>query len=236
MCPCNSAHKNEMHTVFFGGIAQYYDSAGIMVQNFDVPFVKTIARVTRDSSGKMTEYKLPIEMPTYLGAGSEFIPTPNIPRYRNGVIDLDALSDSSQFIGYIFGGIASTDKNIFFTDMDGLSEASALIFKVMLSKGQTTSTDQVNPYSQGNLNMVVHPNPNQGQFNVQFNLIRPSDVVLTVLTEGGSEILKKKFTNVPQGVNRIEVDLENISADGLVIIHLQSEGDRATQQVLIENR
>jgi hypothetical protein len=53
-----------MHTVFFGGIAQYYDSLGILVQDNNVPFVKTIARVTRDASGTMAEYKLPIVMPT----------------------------------------------------------------------------------------------------------------------------------------------------------------------------
>ena len=46
---------------FFGGIAQYYDSLGILVQDNNVPFVKTIARVTRDASGTMAEYKLPIE-------------------------------------------------------------------------------------------------------------------------------------------------------------------------------
>ncbi|MBK7469087.1 MAG: hypothetical protein IPJ43_21175 [Saprospiraceae bacterium] len=38
---------------FFGGIAQYYYSNNIMVQDNNVPFVKTIARVTRDSAGRM---------------------------------------------------------------------------------------------------------------------------------------------------------------------------------------
>ena len=70
--PLYSVSANEMHTVFFGGIAQYYDSLGILVQNNNVPFVKTIARVTRNSIGVMAEYKLPIEMPSLLGAGSEF--------------------------------------------------------------------------------------------------------------------------------------------------------------------
>ncbi|MBK9718257.1 MAG: hypothetical protein IPO85_12235 [Saprospiraceae bacterium] len=41
-----------------------------MVQDNNVPFVRTIARVTRDASGTMAEYKLPIAMPTLLGAGS----------------------------------------------------------------------------------------------------------------------------------------------------------------------
>ena len=49
-------------------------SAGVMVQNSDVPFVKTIAAVITDSGGKISEYKLPFEMPSLLGAGAEFIP------------------------------------------------------------------------------------------------------------------------------------------------------------------
>lgn len=53
--PLYSASNNEMHNVFFGGIAQYYDSLGVLVQDNNVPFVKTIARVTRNSSGTMAE-------------------------------------------------------------------------------------------------------------------------------------------------------------------------------------
>jgi hypothetical protein len=233
--PLYSADKNEMHTVFFGGIAQYFDSSGIMVQDFDVPFVKTIARITRDSSGKMTEYKLPIEMPTFLGAGSEFIPNENLTRYDNGVIDLDALQDSSQFIGYIFGGIASSEKNIFFSNIDGLSDASEQIFRVLVSKDQTSSSHQVNDYSTGNLNLNVHPNPNNGQFNVQFNLIRRSDVVMTVLTENGSEVLRKTFPNVAMGVNTVEVDLTKSKRGGVMILSLESNGDKAVRKIYVEN-
>lgn len=105
-------HKNEMNTVFFGGIAQYYDSLGILTQNNDVPFVKTIARVSRNVSGEMSEHKLPIEMPTFFGAGSEFIPNGSLPRYANGVFKYDSLSNDTTIIGYIYGGISSTAANI----------------------------------------------------------------------------------------------------------------------------
>lgn len=43
--PMYSASNNEMHNIFFGGIAQYYDDLGVLVQDNNVPFVKTIARV-----------------------------------------------------------------------------------------------------------------------------------------------------------------------------------------------
>lgn len=112
--PIYSASNNEMHTVFFGGIAQYYDSLGILVQDNNVPFVKTIARVTRDASGTMAEYKLPIAMPTLLGAGSEFIPINTLPHYSNEVFKLDNFTADTTLVGYIYGGISSTAANIFF--------------------------------------------------------------------------------------------------------------------------
>ena len=133
--PLYSAKANEMHNMFFGGIAQYSDSAGIQVQNNDVPFVKTITRVTRNSSGKMTENKLSIEMPTFLGAGAEFIPTENLPTYGNDVIKLDELPSGSTLLGYIYGGINSSIPNIFWINDGTQSVTSSSIFKVDIVKG-----------------------------------------------------------------------------------------------------
>ena len=130
--PLYSADSREMHNLFFGGIAQYTDSAGIRIQNDNVPFVKTIARVTRDRTGKMTEYKLPVEMPSFLGAGSEFIPVRNLPKYENEVIQLDAIQRDSTLVGYLFGGIESTESEIFWSNNGTQSSASGVIFKVFL--------------------------------------------------------------------------------------------------------
>ena len=134
--PVYSANKKEMHSVFFGGIAQYYDSLGTMIKDNNVPFTKTIARVTRNASGRLAEYKLPIEMPTLLGAGAEFIPNEKIPHYKNGVIKLDQLTSDSTLVGYIYGGISSKEKNIFFTNTGAQSSASSEMFKVYLIKNK----------------------------------------------------------------------------------------------------
>lgn len=134
--PLYSAKANEMHNLFFGGISQFNDSAGILLQNNDVPFVKTIARVTRDFIGKMAEYKLPVEMPSFLGAGSEFIPVENLSVYGNDVIKLDDLNADSTLIGYIYGGINSTSPNIFWSNDGTQSIASSHIFRVFIVKKQ----------------------------------------------------------------------------------------------------
>lgn len=129
-----SAETNEMHSLFFGGIAQYYDSAGIRIRDDNVPFVKTIARVTRDANGNMTETKLPVEMPALLGAGSEFIPVETLSMYRNGVLKLDELTTAQTVVGYIYGGISSTAANIFWYNNGTQSTASSQLFKVILTK------------------------------------------------------------------------------------------------------
>jgi len=73
--PIYDIANNTMHTVFFGGMSQYtMDNNGNLVQDDNVPFVKTISKVTRFSDGTMEESKLGIEMPSLLGSGSEFIP------------------------------------------------------------------------------------------------------------------------------------------------------------------
>jgi hypothetical protein len=149
--PLYSASNNEMHTIFFGGIAQYYDSLGVLVQDDNVPFVKTIARVTRYANGSMAEYKLPIEMPALLGAGSEFIPKTDIPRFNNEVLKLDDFTTDSTFVGYIYGGISSTAANIFFTNTGTQSSASSQIFKVYVIKNSTTDIHDLNKQSIGTL-------------------------------------------------------------------------------------
>ncbi len=64
--------------------------------------MNTIARVILDSLGAMAEYKLPMVMPTLLGAGAEFIPNTTFPQFSNEVFKLDSLQTDSVLIGYIF--------------------------------------------------------------------------------------------------------------------------------------
>jgi hypothetical protein len=145
--PLFSASENEMHNLFFGGIAQYSDSAGILIQDDNVPFVKTISRVTRDTHGRMAEYKLPGEMPGYLGAGAEFIPVENIRVYGNGVIKLDKLVADSTLVGYIVGGIESPESNIFWTNNGTQSSANHQIYKVFIIKSKSSEVHILNARS-----------------------------------------------------------------------------------------
>ncbi|MBK9735623.1 MAG: T9SS type A sorting domain-containing protein [Saprospiraceae bacterium] len=232
--PLYSASNNEMHTLFFGGIAQYYDSLGILVQDNNVPFVKTIARVTRDASGTMAEYKLPIEMPSLLGAGSEFISVEELPQFNNGVFKLDDFTDDSTLVGYIYGGISSTAANIFFTNTGLQSSASSQIFKVFVIKNSKVKIHELNTQSIGTLQMQVFPNPNEGEFLVKFNLRNNGEVKLTINDASGKLIENTLLKNLQAGENTYSKRIKNLNNGGIYYITIETTYEKATQKIIVE--
>ncbi|MBK8657914.1 MAG: hypothetical protein IPN22_03315 [Bacteroidetes bacterium] len=160
-CPNFGAYDSlnqQMHSFFFGGISQYYvDNNGLQVQDNNVPFVKTIARITRTANGNMTESKLNIEMPALLGSGAELILTDELPLHKNEVVKMNELSSDTTLIGYIYGGIASTAPNIFTSNTGTQSSASANLYKVYMIQQGTPSGIQIN--NADVLALKVFPNP-----------------------------------------------------------------------------
>ncbi len=232
--PIYAASANEMHSVFFGGIAQYFDSAGVLVQDNNVPFVKTIARVTRTANGSMAEYKLPIEMPGLMGAGSEFISLENIPRYANEVIKLDELTSDTTLVGYIYGGINSSAPNIFFTNTGTQSVAGSQIFKVKLIKNPTVGMDALNVQSTGTLKVQVYPNPNDGKFTVIFNLAKPAEVKISLVSISGKVIEERVLKNLKQGENIFERNIRAIENGGTYLLTVSTPYETAVQKIIIE--
>lgn len=232
--PLYAATSNEMHNVFFGGIAQYFDSLGVLVQDNNVPFVKTIARVTRNSSGIMAEYKLPIEMPSLLGAGSEFIPIESVPHYNNEVLKLDDFTADTTLVGYIYGGISSTAANIFFTNTGTESSASSEIFKVYVIKNITSGIHQLNEQSIGTLKMHVFPNPSDGAFVVKFNLNKIAETKISLHSVNGKIIEEKILNNLNIGENTYQRKIKNLELGGTYILTIETPYEKATQKIIIE--
>ena len=127
------AGNKKMENVFFGGISQYEENAGVLTKNDDVPFTKVISKVVRDKDGKMKETKIS-EMPGYLGAGAEFLLNPAIPMYENEIVKINEITADRVLLGHIIGGIESTGKSIFFRNRGIQSDASKSIFEVWLTK------------------------------------------------------------------------------------------------------
>lgn len=232
--PLYSAGNNEMHTVFFGGIAQYYDSSGVLVQDNNVPFVNTIARVTRDASGVMAEYKLPDTMPGLLGAGAEFIPVKTIPHYSNGVLKLDDFTADTTLAGYIYGGISSSAPNIFFINNGSQSTASSQIFKVYVIKNPALGIHDLNEQSTGTLKMQLLPNPNDGDFIIRFNLEKYVKTKLTISDANGKLIEERILSGLVAGENILKLKIKKIRAGGAFYVTLETPSEKATQKTIIE--
>lgn len=232
--PLYSASTNEMHNVFFGGIAQYYDSVGMLVQDNNVPFVKTIARVTRNAAGTMAEYKLPVEMPMLLGASAEFIPVTTVPHYSNEVFKLDDFTSDSTLVGYIYGGISSTAANVFFTNTGAQSSASSQVFKVYVVKNSTVGLHDLNEQSIGSLKMQVYPNPNYGDFVVKFQLTKNAETKIYLSSVDGKTIEKRILTNLNIGENTYHPKIKNSGLGGTYILTIETPYEKATQKIIVE--
>ncbi|MBK8955244.1 MAG: T9SS C-terminal target domain-containing protein [Saprospiraceae bacterium] len=231
--PIFSAFGNEMHTIFFGGIAQFYDSSGILVQDNNVPFVKTVARVTRTADGSMAEYKLPVELPGLLGAGSEFIPLENLPRYENSVLKLDDFPNGVTHLGYIFGGISSAAANVFWINDGSQSVASSQLIKVNLIKNQSTATDELNRHSNGSLQLRVYPNPNNGFLNMHFQIIQNTDIQISLWTLDGRKLDEETKMNVGKGQHHIEKRFPDLMKQQAILLKFETSYERDTRVLLV---
>lgn len=231
--PLFDSVENEMHNLFFGGISQYYDSAGILVQDNNVPFVKAIARVTRDANGILSEHKFTNEMPGFLGAGAEFLINENISTYSNGVIKLNQITGDSTLIGYIYGGIISSAKNVFWVNDGSQSSASSVLYKVVLVKNQSTSS-VLNKQSTNKLQLQIYPNPNKGTMHLIFNLSKVEDVLVEVFDANGKWVCNRIISDGELGENRYRIADKNFVNAGVYFIYVTVAGEKVLQKVIIE--
>lgn len=232
--PIYDAANNHMHNVFFGGIAQFYDSAGVMVQDNNVPFVKTIARVTRDAAGVLSEQKMSIEMPAYLGAGSEFIPLLSNPHFDNDVFKLNDFVNDTTLAGYIFGGINSSEANIFVGNNGTQSSASSTIFKVYVIKNNAVQIGETEDNNSRGLQPVIYPNPGHGDFNLQFFLDSETDVTYTLQSIDGKIILENTIPNMQAGKHVIQKLFHQPLQESAYLLTIQTKHQKITRKIIVE--
>jgi hypothetical protein len=184
-------------SVFFGGIGQYYfDAQGQLVNDTDVPFVKTVSVVERNANGELNEYRMPFEMPGYLGAAAEFINNNDATYFENIIFDQDAMGENNKFLlGYIIGGIESTQPNVLFQNEE-LSHASDQVFAVYYTGG-TSSIEDVTPTSVNNpLALAVKPNPAENILTADFTTAE-SGMVWFMLQDSSGKVVKTWHAEMP---------------------------------------
>lgn len=216
--PVYDIDDNTMHTLFFGGMSQYkLDADNNLIQDDNVPFVKTISKVSRFSDGSMSESSLGIEMPTLLGSGAEFIPIHNDSNYlTEEIVDINNLQEGKTLVGYIFGGIESTEENIFFTNDGTQSSASSLAFKVFINK-TTLSADEVKLTTNNIYNLKIYPNPSKDIFSIDVFIPNTEESFLEVFNVLGVKVASIKIKK-SIGLKTILLDISKMASGEYILI------------------
>jgi len=136
-----SSSRNEMFVVFPGGISYGFFSNGTFSTDSGIPFINQVTTIKIDKNNIYTQHLMDGEFPyiastgssppnqLLFGAEASFFPKDDISLYSNGVIQYDALSKDRTVIGYIVGGIMSSQPN---TNTNTDSTSSPYVFTVTL--------------------------------------------------------------------------------------------------------
>ncbi|MCP4439047.1 MAG: T9SS type A sorting domain-containing protein [Aureispira sp.] len=230
----HDASANIMHSIFFGGMSRYhFDSTGTMWDDPNVPFVKTISQVTRFSNDSLMEYELTAKMPGFLGSGAEFFPLHTVAYDDQEILDLNNLPTGKTLVGHIYGGIESSQENIFFINTGVESWASNAIFEVYIEK--TVNTALVEPdavESKDVLLMTVFPNPVKDQAKISFSVPYYSNYQLTVINSAG-KLVKKVAKGEGKGQFITTIDTKRM-ADGIYFVVLENDGFRRVEKISVQ--
>lgn len=224
--------NNVMHSVFFGGMSQYSYVNNVLTQDNNVPFVKTISRVSRDAGGNLQENVFPNEMPGLIGASAEFIPNHTLPHYESEIIKLSQLTGDSALIGHCYGGIYSPQANPFTANNTGVTNAHNVIYEVWLVKSIVSGLkpiDGSNP-----LKAVVYPNPTQKQISFKLTLPSSGDLDLFITDVNGKIVAEKSFLGLNQGNHTIDISDKVKLASGVYAFNFVFAGKfNAIEKVVI---
>lgn len=122
------------------------------------------------------------------------------------MLRLDEPDADTAFVGYILGGIQSSQPNIFFINTGVESVAANRLFKVYLVQNAASSTQtaiQENP-----LKVSAVPNPFRDEMQVTFETARLQKIGVRILDAGGKKVLRIPEQEYPAGKHRIPVTLK----------------------------
>lgn len=201
--------SGSMHHLFLGGLSQYYYQNGTLVNDPNVPFVRTISRLTQGQDGSYQEFVMANEMPALLGASAEFIHLETVPHYASEIIDLAALSADSVLVGHVVGGIKSPTLNPFTNNSTNVTDASAVIYQVWLKRTNVGAIEVQVPLSILNVNLF--PNPTKEIAYLDFDLKQKSNVECFILDATGKlvhEVYYEKIKNTKKTLDLKQLGLK----------------------------
>lgn len=223
--------SEELHMLFFGGLAQFYFQGNQLIQDDRVPFVTTISLVTRFSDGSFAEFALREDMPDLKGTSAEFIPNPQLPKNETGVILMDEIDSGRVLAGHIVGGIDTPIINPFVTNQTNRTSASYTIYEVWIdpapSEGRPTeqTPDGASLYPN-------YPNPFDEVTTLHFSIEEESMVNLEVYTADGKKVATPLSSRMNRGEHELEFYAGELSS-GIYIVRLNVNGTTKSRAIMI---
>lgn len=204
----HDASLNRMHSIFFGGLSQYYYQNGTLIKDDAVPFVKTISMITRFEDNSLQEYKLPLEMPGLKGTGAEFIPNRKLPHNDMEIILIHEIPDQEFVLGHIFGGITSPSLNPFTVNQTSTTFADPTIYAVKLTKNLPSGALAIN--GSNPLHATLYPNPFKEKLTMEIILNQPMNGYFFISDVAGQILHQGELNHLASGTNQIKL-IENPS-------------------------
>lgn len=235
--PCVALYdgdSGETHSLIFGGMSQYYFEGEQLIEDDLVPFVSSIARVSRSSDGALTEYLLPVSFPQLQGAGAEFIMNWALPHTESELILLDEINEDEFVLGYIYGGISSTLLNPFSFNQTTATSADDVVYRVRLIRDETSVVSRVDvPADAG---MIVYPNPSNGVFTIQIALDSSSEVYVLINDRSGRMLMNENLGIVEKGEHEFEVTLlDTTNVNSVIVTCVFDHRYYRSHQVILTN-
>nr|MDA3909901.1 T9SS type A sorting domain-containing protein [Bacteroidales bacterium] len=127
-------------------------------------------------------------------------------------------------------------------ELDGSTETNLTVnadgwYTLHVMTEYCETTDSVYVLAYNNINGVtadefsVYPNPNNGQFMIEMNLVEKQDVMLSIFNSNGQLVREFKFDDVDTFARQI--DMNNV-AEGLYLIRINAGGKMFNSQVVVQ--
>jgi hypothetical protein len=221
-----------MHHIFLGGLSQYYYQNGSLVNDPNVPFVKTISRLAQGPDGVYHEYVLSNEMPALLGASAEFIAQENLSFYAGEILDLAAFTQDSIRVGHIVGGIKSTQLNPFTVNNTSSTSSNAVVYEVWL-KRTGTSAIEVLPTPSA-LNVTLFPNPAKDVAYLDFELEQKANVECFILDANGRLVHEVYYEKIKNAKKTLDFKQQGLSTGNYTIQLIFNDQHTLTKKLQIQ--
>ena len=198
--PLFDSSSNSMYSLFLGGMSQYYYDDTLLKKDDNVPFVKTISLVERNSNNELSEYSIASDFSEFVGASAEFHINPDIPQTSEGIVLLDQLnrSEDSVLLGYMIGGISSNTLNPFSQNQtQNQTSATKGVYKIYLKQNASNTIKPVAKLPE----FGVHCQSPSNGLSVEFSLSIPvpGTVKGTISDENGKIIHHFYFEDAKTG-------------------------------------